>query len=78
MTITTAANLGAVKPADFEWVTVDTTVQEKAVACPNDSRLLELAWRSQQQKRSDKAKDKVLSLHAPDVECIGKGKARQP
>ena len=40
--------------------------------------LLELAWRIQQQKRGDKAKDKVLSLHAPEVECIGKGKARQP
>ena len=160
VTITTAANLGAVKPADFERVTVDTTVQEKAVAYPNDSRLLELArkkvvrqakregialkqtydkegktlvrraagyaharqfnrlkrviarqqtilgvllreierkmdgsgqepseaferllelaWRIQQQKRGDKAKDKVLSLHAPEVECIGKGKARQP
>lgn len=160
VTITTAANLGAVRAADFERVTVDTTVQEKAVAYPNDSRLLELArkkvvrqakregialkqtydkegrtlarraagyaharqfnrlkrviarqqtilgvllreierkmngsgqapseaferllelvWRIQQQKRSDKAKDKVLSLHAPEVECIGKGKARQP
>lgn len=43
VTITTAAHLGAVKPADFERVTVDTTVQEKAVAYPNDSRLLELA-----------------------------------
>jgi IS5 family transposase len=160
VTISTAANLGAVKAVDFERVTVDTTVQEKAVAYPNDSRLLEvarkkvvrqakregialkqtydkegktlvrratgyaharqfnrlkrviarqqtilgvllreierkftdlgrqpsdafkrlmtLAWRIQQQKRSDKAKDKVLSLYAPEVECIGKGKARQP
>jgi IS5 family transposase len=43
VTISTAANLGAVKAVDFERVTVDTTVQEKAVAYPNDSRLLEVA-----------------------------------
>jgi hypothetical protein len=33
----------AVKPQDFERVIVDTTVQEKAIAFPTDSRLLEIA-----------------------------------
>ena len=33
----------AVRPADFERIIVDTTVQEKAVAHPVDSRLLEIA-----------------------------------
>ena len=34
---------GAVKPEALERVTVDTTVQEKAIAHPVDSRLLEIA-----------------------------------
>src|SRR5690606_21342226 len=33
----------AVKPAEFTRVIVDTTVQEKAIAFPTDSRLLEIA-----------------------------------
>ena len=33
----------AVRPAEFERVIVDTTVQEKAIAHPVDSRLLEIA-----------------------------------
>jgi len=33
----------AVRPAEFERVIVDTTVQEKAMAHPVDSRLLEIA-----------------------------------
>lgn len=33
----------AVRPAEFERVIVDTTVQEKAIAPPTDSRLLEVA-----------------------------------
>jgi IS5 family transposase len=32
-----------VRPAEFERVIVDTTVQEKAIAHPVDSRLLEIA-----------------------------------
>ena len=32
-----------VKPAEFERVIIDTTVQEKAIAHPVDSRLLEIA-----------------------------------
>jgi IS5 family transposase len=42
-TIDAAAGIKAVKPAEFERVIVDTTVQEKAIAHPVDSRLLEIA-----------------------------------
>lgn len=42
-TIDTAVASKAVKPTEFERVIVDTTVQEKAIAHPVDSRLLEIA-----------------------------------
>jgi transposase, IS5 family len=42
-TIDTALGIKAVKPSEFERVIVDTTVQEKAIAHPVDSRLLEIA-----------------------------------
>jgi IS5 family transposase len=42
-TIEAAVATKAVKPAEFERVIVDTTVQEKAIAHPTDSRLLEVA-----------------------------------
>jgi transposase, IS5 family len=42
-TLDTAVVAGAVKPEALERVTVDTTVQEKAIAHPVDSRLLEIA-----------------------------------
>ena len=42
-TIDTAVQIKAVKPAEFERVIVDSTVQEKAIAHPVDSRLLEIA-----------------------------------
>lgn len=42
-TIDTAVEAQAVKPAELERVIVDTTVQEKAIAHPVDSRLLEIA-----------------------------------
>ena len=42
-TIDTAVAIEAVKPKDLERVIVDTTVQEKAIAHPTDSRLLEIA-----------------------------------
>ena len=42
-TIDTAVAINAVKPKDLERVIVDTTVQEKAIAHPVDSRLLEIA-----------------------------------
>lgn len=157
-TIEAAVAIKAVKPAELERVIVDTTVQEKAVAFPTDSRLLEVArakivrlaqraglklkqtferegkslrrragghaharqfkrlrrvlkrqrtvlgrvlrdvqrrlpqlapeaqkalapWleraeRIRSQARKDK--NKLYALHAPEVECISKGKARQP
>ena len=162
-TIDTAVAIDAVKPKDLERVIVDTTVQEKAIAHPVDTRLLEIArhkvassakragiqlkqtyakegkalrWKAggyahakqfrrlqrvlkrqrtilgivirevqrkmqgadfapehpkavsdltlwleratriQTQQRNDK--NKLYALHAPEVECIGKGKARKP
>ena len=39
------------------------------------SRLLELAFRLFEQKRNDT--NKIYSLHAPEVECIAKGKAHK-
>ena len=42
-TIDTAIAIAAIKPEDLERVIVDTTVQEKAIAHPVDSRLLEIA-----------------------------------
>ena len=162
-TIETAVAINALKPKELERVIVDTTVQEKAIAHPVDSRLLEIArhkvasaakragiqlkqtfakegkelrrkaggyahakqfrrlkrvvkrqrtilgvvirevqrkmqasdfapespkavsdlmmWieraeRIRTQQRHDK--NKLYALHAPEVECIGKGKARKP
>jgi IS5 family transposase len=159
--IDTAVAANAIKPAEFERVIVDTTVQEKAIAHPVDSRLLEIARHkvvaaakrcgialkqtfikegkalrrkaggyahAKQFKRlrktvkrqrtilgivlreveckiaqavdataasltglrtlmqraerirtqQPKDKNKLYALHAPEVECIGKGKARKP
>ncbi len=42
-TIETAVASKAIKPAEFERIIVDSTVQEKAIAYPIDSRLLEIA-----------------------------------
>ena len=160
-TIDAAVQMKAIRPAEFERVIVDTTVQEKAIAHPVDSRLLEIAraklvqaaqsvgitlkqtfvkegkelrrraggyahakqfrrlkrvlkrqrtilgivLREIQRKlpadsaenasalarlntlreraerirtQQPKDKNKLYALHAPEVECIGKGKARKP
>lgn len=160
-TIDTAVQTQAVRPAEFERVIVDTTVQEKAIAHPVDSRLLEIARAKVVQsakrvgialkqtfvkegkelrrkaggyahakqfgrlrltvkhqrtilgivlreikrkltsatrespgaithlnslleraerihRQQPKDKHKLYALHAPEVECIGKGKARKP
>ena len=160
-TIHAAVQMKAIRPAAFERVIVDTTVQEKAIAHPVDSRLLEIArgkivqaarsvgitlkqtfvkegkelrrkaggyahakqfrrlkrvlkrqrtilgivLRETQRKlaattvensqalaqlntlleraerirtQQQKDKNKLYALHAPEVECIGKGKARKP
>jgi IS5 family transposase len=42
-TIDAAVKMKVVRPSEFERVIVDTTVQEKAIAHPVDSRLLEIA-----------------------------------
>jgi IS5 family transposase len=42
-TIAAATQMNAITPAEFERVIVDSTVQEKAIAYPTDSRLLEVA-----------------------------------
>ncbi len=42
-TVETAVEAGAVRKSEFERLIVDTTVQEKAIAYPVDSRLLEIA-----------------------------------
>lgn len=160
-TLDVAVATKAVKPSEFERVIVDTTVQEKAIAHPVDSRLLEIARHKVVQaakgvgivlkqtfqkegkqlrrraggyahakqfkrlrkvvkrqrtilgillreverklpqattvsafkldalktlmeraerlrKQGPKDKNKLYALHAPEVECIGKGKARKP
>ena len=157
-TIEAARRVKGVKAKSFEKIIVDTTVMEKAVAYPTDSRLLERGrqhlvqlaetlniklrqnydreaprlaaqvgryahakqyrrmkaslkslrtvvgrvWRDIERKlagrdegqrskaasllmrvkrlleQKPKDKNKLYSLHAPEVECIGKGKVRQP
>lgn len=42
-TLETAVASNAVKPSEFEKIIVDSTVMEKAIAHPTDSRLLEIA-----------------------------------
>ena len=42
-TIDATVGIGAVKPEELERAIVDTTVQDKAIAHPVDSRLLEIA-----------------------------------
>lgn len=42
-TLEAAVDMGAVKKTEFERVIVDMTVQDKAIAHPTDSRLLEVA-----------------------------------
>jgi IS5 family transposase len=42
-TIECAVEIKAIKPAEFERVIVDSTVQPKAIAYPVDSRLLDIA-----------------------------------
>lgn len=46
------------------------------LAIPSKRGALELAERIRTQRRNDK--NKLYALHAPEVECIGKGKARKP
>src|SRR6266404_4833083 len=83
-----ATRTEAMKPSDLARVVIDTTVQPKAVMFPTDAKLLNrarerlvrplfLARRVLEQDRRQRGR-KVYSLHAPEVECIGKGKAHRP
>jgi transposase, IS5 family len=57
--------------------TTTTTTTTPIASAPSAlTTLLERAERIRIQKRSDK--NKLYALHAPEVECIGKGKARKP
>ena len=57
-------------------------IQRQRAACPDSPTLAELdtllvrAERIRTQQPKDK--NKLYALHAPEVECIGKGKARKP
>ncbi len=80
----------ALKPHTLKHVNVDTTVQEKAIGFPTDARLyhkmrvtlvreahkrsilIERSTRLLKQQRLDK--NKLYSIHEPDVRCIAKGK----
>lgn len=70
-TIEAAVAMNAAKPKDFERVIVDTTVQEKAIAHPTDSRLLEVA----REKPARLTKRAVLTLWLERAERI---QAQQP
>lgn len=59
--------------------TIDTAVQMKAVKPRDLERVIvdtTVQERIRTQQRHDK--NKLYALHAPEVECIGKGKARKP
>ena len=56
-------------------------VQRRLLAAPQDVRDRLQPWLDRAERiRSQRPKDKhkLYALHAPQVECIGKGKARQP
>jgi IS5 family transposase len=55
-----------------------TDLPSEAMAMAPLQSLLALVTRVWQQKRSDKSRDKVFALHAPEVSCIGKGKSAKP
>jgi IS5 family transposase len=56
---------------------IERSILQKPALNPLFRRELYLAGRVLAQKRGDRGR-KVYSLHAPEVECIGKGKAHKP
>ena len=74
-TMEVAVTLKLIAKKELTRVIVDSTVQEKAVAHPTDSKLLETA-RSQVVEEANRAK--LYCWHAPEVECMSKGKCRNP
>ena len=119
-TVNAAVDLKLIRAQDLQRIIVDTTVQEKAIAHPTDSRyaharqfrrmrrtirrqrtLLGRLLRETQRKvalpttvlrevyakvlqlleqtaKRRNTKAKLYSWHAPEVQCINKGKSRQP
>lgn len=68
-TIEASVAMGAVKKADLERVIVDTTVQEKAIAHPTDSRLLEVA-RAKIVRLAQRAGIKLKLTHAREATTL--------
>jgi transposase, IS5 family len=56
-------------------------IARKIAACPELAEVfalpLSLARRVRDQRRRDRGR-KIYALHAPEVECIGKGKPHKP
>ena len=99
LTATIQAGLSTklVKPSSLKRIVLDTTVQEKNIAFPTDSKLydtsrkqlvnlaasLGITLRQTYQKQArllaqkKRSKNKLYSLHAPETECISKGKAHK-
>src|SRR6266850_409578 len=74
-----ATRTGAMKPSDLGRVIRD--IARKIDGAPGleaaFAHLLSLARRVRAQERGQRG-PKIYSLHAPEVECIGKGKAHKP
>jgi IS5 family transposase len=68
-TIEAAVAMGTVKKSEFERVIVDTTVQEKAIAHPTDSRLLEVA-REKIARLAKRAGIKLKQTHAAEGKTL--------
>jgi IS5 family transposase len=75
--IKAALSAGVMKRQSLDTVIVDTTVQPKAGEITGVLKTrIETAQRLHTQKRD--SKNKLYALHAPEVECIAKGKASTP
>ena len=64
-TIEAAKILRAIRPRELRVVDIDTTVQEKNVAHPTDSRLLEIEERSSRSGRPKPASSCARAMPAP-------------
>lgn len=72
-TIAAAVQMKAIKPTEFERVIVDSTVQEKAIAYPTDSRLLEVA-RAKVVQLAKRAGIQLKQTLATEVAAISRGR----
>jgi len=92
VTIEAARAAGLINKASMQRIIVDTPVVPNAIAHPTDSRLLDKSRQTPGQGKVQsllqrtariltertKDKNKPYALHAPEVECTSKGKARTP